>query len=101
MRFRRSRDWTGIRRSLTALAEYNRGLLKQKSGIWRDLAVRRRRTEVDPQIGEIMAIGRGIALPLNARLVEIIDDLETGRRQMSPANLEELRRLDAATYPDA
>jgi len=103
VRFRRPRDWAGIRRSLAALVEHNRGSLKQKSGIWRDLAVRRRRTEVDSQIGEIIAIGRarGIEMPLNAPLVEMIHDLEAGRRQMSPANLEELRRLDAATYPDA
>ena len=100
MRFREPRDWTGIRRSLAALAEHNRGSLKQKSGIWRDLAVRRRRTEVDAQIGEIVGIGRGrgIDLPLNVRLVEMIHDLESGRRTMHPDNLAELRRLDEATY---
>jgi 2-dehydropantoate 2-reductase len=103
MRFRRPRDWAGIRRSLAALVEHNRGSLKQKSGIWRDLAVRHRRTEVDAQIGEIIAIGgaHGIEMPLNERLVDVIHDLETGRRQMSPANLAELRSLDAATYPEA
>ncbi|HLY21124.1 MAG TPA: 2-dehydropantoate 2-reductase [bacterium] len=100
MRFREPRDWAGIRRSLAALVEHNRGSLKQKSGIWRDLAVRRRRTEVDAQIGEIVAIGRdrGLDLPLNARLVEMIHDLEAGRRAMHPDNLAELRRLDGATY---
>jgi len=100
VRFREPRDWAAVRRSLAAMAERNRGSLKQKSGIWRDLAVRRRRTEVDYQIGEIVAIGRsrGIDLPLNARLVEIIHDLESGRRTMNPENLAELRRLDAATY---
>ncbi len=102
VRFRRPRDWTAIRRSLGAMAERNRGSLKQKSGIWRDLAVRRRRTEVDYQIGEVVAIGRGrgVDLPLNTRLVEMIHDLESGRRTMSPENLAELRRLDAATYGD-
>ena len=102
MRFRRPRDWAAIRRSLAAMTERNRGSLKQKSGIWRDLAVRRRRTEVDYQIGEIIAIGRGrgVDLPLNTRLVEMIHDLESGRRTMNPENLAELRRLDAATYGD-
>ena len=100
VRFRRPRDWAGIRRSLGAMAERNRGSLKQKTGIWRDLAVRRRRTEVDYQIGEVAAIGRarGIDLPLNARLVEVIHDLEAGRRAMHPDNLAELRRLDETTY---
>ncbi|HEV2438896.1 MAG TPA: 2-dehydropantoate 2-reductase [bacterium] len=100
VRFREPRDWAGIRRSLAALVEHNRGSLKQKSGIWRDLAVRRRRTEVDSQIGEVIAIGRGrgVDLPLNVRLVEIIHDLESGRRTMNPENLAELRRFDAAAY---
>jgi 2-dehydropantoate 2-reductase len=100
VRFREPRDWAGIRQSLAGMAERNRGSLKQKSGIWRDLAVRHRRTEVDHQIGEVVAIGRarGINLPLNVRLVEIIHDLESARRTMHPDNLAELRRLDAATY---
>jgi 2-dehydropantoate 2-reductase len=100
VRFRRPRDWAGIRRSLAAMAERNRGSLKQKSGIWRDLAVRRRRTEVDFQIGEVIAIGRarGIDLPLNVRLVELIHDLEAARRTMDPQNLAELRRLDEDVY---
>src|SRR5215469_224397 len=99
VRFREPRDWTAIRRSLAGMAERNHGSLKQKSGIWRDLAVRHRATEVDHQIGEVVAIGRarGIDLPLNVRLVEIIHDLEAGRRTMHPDNLAELRRFDDAT----
>jgi 2-dehydropantoate 2-reductase len=102
VRFRAPRDWAGIRRSLAAMAERNRGSLKQKSGIWRDLAVRRRRTEVDHQLGEVIAIGRAraIDLPLNARLVDLIHDLESGRRTMDPQNLIELRRLDETVYGD-
>ncbi|HEV2357486.1 MAG TPA: 2-dehydropantoate 2-reductase [bacterium] len=100
VRFRAPRDWAGIRRSLAAMVEHNRGSLKQKSGIWRDLVVRRRRTEVDSQIGEVVGIGRthGLDLPLNVRLVEMIHDLEAGRRMMRPENLADLRRLDAAVY---
>ncbi|HLW47958.1 MAG TPA: 2-dehydropantoate 2-reductase [bacterium] len=102
VRFRRPRDWAGIRRSLAAMAERNRGSLKQKSGIWRDLAVRRRRTEVDYQLGEVIATGRarGTDLPLNVRVVELIHDLESGRRTMDPRNLAELRGLDATLYGD-
>ncbi|HET7263146.1 MAG TPA: 2-dehydropantoate 2-reductase [bacterium] len=103
VRFRRPRDWAGVRRSLDALVEHNRGSLKQKSGIWRDLAVRRRRTEVDSQIGEIVKIGqaRGMDLPLNVRLIEMIHDLESGNRTMHPDNLAELRRLNDTVYPGA
>jgi 2-dehydropantoate 2-reductase len=100
VRFREPRDWAGIRRSLDALVAHNRGSLKQKSGIWRDLAVRRRRTEVDSQIGDVIAIAkaRGVDLPLNIRLLDMIHDLESGRRVMRPDNLAELRRLDVEIY---
>ena len=101
MRFASPRDWAGIRRSLAAIRERTSRSLKQKSGIWRDLAVRHRRTEVDHQLGPVVEIGRGhgLRLPLNERLIELIHDLETGRRPMAPQNVDELRRLAATAYP--
>ena len=100
MRFATPRAWDAIRRSLEAMATRARGSLKQKSGIWRDLAVRRRRTEVDYHLGAVLdlAHGHGLLLPLTARLVDVIHDLEQGRREMIPANLEELRRLNETAY---
>jgi 2-dehydropantoate 2-reductase len=72
------------RRSVAALAEFNRHTAKTHSGIYRDLAVRRRRTEIDPQIGVIARLGReaGIATPAIEKLVELIHDVEDGRRPM-------------------
>jgi len=100
MRFTTPRDWDGIQRSLDRLVEFNRHSLKQKSGIWRDLAVRRRRTEVDMQIGAVVDVGHrtGVRAPLNEQLVAVIHDLEDGRREMRRANLDELRRLDEELY---
>ena len=100
MRFAASRDWAAIHRSLDRLAEFNRHSLKQKSGVWRDLAVRRRRTEVDHQIGPVVEVARvhGLEAPLNQRLVELIHALEEGRRPMARANLDELRRLNEEMY---
>ena len=100
MRFATPRDWAAIARSLSELAERNRRSLKVKSGIWRDLAVRRRRTEVDVQVGVVVEAARAhdLATPLNDRLVTVIHDLEEGRRTMSRANLDELRRLDEDVY---
>ena len=48
------------------LADYTSKTAKTHSGIWRDLAVRKRKTEVDPQIGIIAALGReaGVATPV-------------------------------------
>jgi len=102
MRFATPRNWAGIRESLDRLTVFNRKSLKQKSGIWRDLAVRHRPTEVDHQLGPVVEIARthGLALPLNERLIEVIHDLETGRRVMARENLAELRGLSDAAYPE-
>ena len=40
------------------MVAFNRRSAKTHSGIWRDLAVRKRRTEIDAQIGPIVAIGK-------------------------------------------
>ncbi len=82
------------RRSIAALADFNRHTAKTHSGIHRDLAVRKRRTEIDPQIGIIAELGAqaGVATPLIVRLVELIHDVEDGRRAMSFETFEELIR---------
>jgi 2-dehydropantoate 2-reductase len=92
---RELRDPEAIERSLDRLVAWQRGNLKTKSGIWRDLAVRHRKTEVDQQIGLVAEIGRShrLEMPLTSALVEMIHDLEDGRRQMSWANVDELDRL--------
>lgn len=79
-------DEAAARACLAALADFNSKTAKTHSGIWRDLAVRKRRTEVDPQVGAVAEIarGHGLATPLLDRLVELIHDLEEGRRELSP-----------------
>ena len=85
------------RASIAALAEFNRHSAKTHSGIYRDLAVRKRRTEVDPQIGVIAALGReaGVPTPAISRLVELIHDIEDGRRPMAFATFQVL--IDTCT----
>jgi len=75
------------RSSVADLAEFNRHSAKTHSGIWRDLAVRKRKTEIDPQIGIIAELGReaGVDTPLIRLLVELIHDVEDGKRQRSLA----------------
>ena len=72
--------------SIAALAEFNRHTAKTHSGIWRDLAVRKRRTEVDAQIAVIADLGAGVGVetPLIRRLVGLIHDIEEGRRPQAP-----------------
>ncbi|MCC5961659.1 MAG: ketopantoate reductase family protein [Rhodobacteraceae bacterium] len=81
----RTADPAGMAASLDAMVEHNRHTAKTHSGIWRDLAVRRRRTEVDAQVGLLVDLGRqhGVATPTLARMVDLIHDIEEGRREQS------------------
>lgn len=87
----------GARASIAALAEFNRHTAKTHSGIYRDLAVRRRLTEVDPQLGIIAALGAqvGVATPLIRRLVELVHEVEDGRRPIAFETFAELIALCA------
>lgn len=78
-------DQKGMDASLSAMVEHNRHTAKTHSGIWRDLAVRKRRTEVDAQVGLLVKLGHkhGVQTPTLARLVELIHDIEEGRRAQS------------------
>ncbi|MBW7881390.1 MAG: ketopantoate reductase family protein [Caldilineaceae bacterium] len=78
--------------SLDRLVELRRRDQKTHSGVWRDLAVRKRRTEVDEHFPPIMALAqkRGIATPLLARMVAMIHEIEEGKRPLRRENLDEL-----------
>jgi 2-dehydropantoate 2-reductase len=83
------------RRSVAAMVAFNRPNGKTHSGIWRDLAVRKRRTEVDAQLVPIVAAGQkhGLACPKLAGLIAMIHAVEDGKRGLSDRNLEDLLRL--------
>lgn len=83
--------------SLDALVAHNRKSAKTHSGIWRDLAVRKRRTEVDAQLGIVVTLGAesNVPTPITARLVELIHDIEEVRRAQSRDTLDLL--VEAAT----
>jgi 2-dehydropantoate 2-reductase len=65
---------------------------KTRSGVWRDMAVRKRRTEVDAHFLPIVERARqfGLEVPLLRRMIEMIHEVEDGRRDFSGANLDEL-----------
>ena len=71
--------------SLDRLVTFNRSSAKSHSGVWRDLAVRKRKTEVDAQIAVIAELGldAGVATPRVSRLVELVHDVEEARRPQS------------------
>lgn len=82
-------------RSLDDLVAFNRRSAKTHSGIWRDLAVRKRPTEVDAQLGIVVTLGAqaGVETPLTARLVELIHDIESGVRTQSLDTLDALAEI--------
>lgn len=90
---------TAASASLDALVAFNRRSAKSHSGIWRDLAVRKRRTEVDAQLGIVVRLAResGIGTPLTARLVELIHDIEEGVRKQSLDTLDALAGTSTAS----
>ena len=92
---RETHDWDRINASLDDLVTRRKGDKKTRSGIWRDLAVRHRRTEVDEQIGAVLRIGQGhgLPMPLTGRLVDMIHELEAGTRQRTVASVDELEAL--------
>jgi 2-dehydropantoate 2-reductase len=79
-------------KAIADLVTFNRPSAKTHSGIWRDLFVRKRTTEVDVQIKPIADIGakHGIATPTISKLVALIHEIEAGTRPMSDDNLLEL-----------
>ncbi len=81
--------------SLDNLVAHNRRSAKTHSGIWRDLAVRKRPTEVDPQLGIVATLGKdsGVPTPLTRELVKLIHEIEDDKRPQSLYTLDVLKEL--------
>jgi 2-dehydropantoate 2-reductase len=92
---RATREWDRINASIDDLVARRRVDKKARSGIWRDLVIRKRRTEVDEQVGAVLRIGRehGLAMPLTDRVVTMIHELEDNVRKRTVANVEELELM--------
>jgi len=78
--------------SIERLVAVRRRDEKTHSGVWRDLAVRKRKTEVDDQYQPILQIAQqhGIDTPRLARMVTMIHEIEDGKRPLARENLVEL-----------
>jgi 2-dehydropantoate 2-reductase len=79
-------------RSLDQLVAHNRKSAKTHSGIWRDLAVRKRPTEVDAQLGLVATLGAaaGVPTPLTSAVVRLIHEIERGQRTQGLEALDAL-----------
>lgn len=78
-----------VDRSFAEMVAHNRKSAKSHSGIWRDLAVRKRQTEVTALLTPVVEAGlrHGVPTPLVARVIDMIHEIETGGRELSPKNL--------------
>jgi 2-dehydropantoate 2-reductase len=89
--------------SFDKMVIHNRRSSKAHTGVWRDLAIRKRKTEVDAQIFPIVEIGQklGVPTPLTARTVKMIHEIEDGKRRLVLSNLDELAEAMPSTSADA
>jgi len=109
-------DPTDLPGSLARLTTFNRASAKSHSGVYRDLAVRHRPTEVDAQLGPLVDVdarggervggdaGAGVAArtSLLPRLIALVHAIEDGRRRCERANLDLLaahERLERLARP--
>ncbi len=90
--FRPGATQAQIDASFSDMVAHNRRSAKTHTGIWRDLAVRKRKTEVLAQLGPIVAAAEkhGVSVPLTARLIGLIQEIEDGKRVLSMDNLRAL-----------
>ncbi|MDP9472529.1 MAG: 2-dehydropantoate 2-reductase [Chloroflexota bacterium] len=73
-------------------AEEGKTAIKRHMGIHRDIKVRKRRTEVDFQIGPVVERGRELGVPtlVSERLVAAIHQIEAGTRVQDWSTIEDL-----------
>lgn len=78
--------------TLSALADSWRNSIKQHMGIWRDLKVKKRKTEVDMQVARIVDTGRkqGVPTPVNIAVLDMVHEIEAGQRGMDWRNPEDI-----------
>lgn len=80
-------SWEGQRRYW-----HRHGPGAQRTGVWRDLAVHKRKTEIDEMIGSVRKVARehGVATPLLDALTAFVHEVEDGTRELGWHNLDAL-----------
>lgn len=87
-----SGDWEAIDASLDRMVAIRRKDQKARTGIWRDIAVRKRKTEVDAHYSPVLAEAarHGVAVPRLKAIVRLMGEIEVGCRRQAEANLSEI-----------
>lgn len=78
-----------------------KGTTKVHSGTWRDIVVRKKRAESHEHFRPIFELAEqyGIQMPMCRRLLEMLQEIEDGKRTFSDNNLDELLAMDLRVYP--
>ena len=100
--FKRQPGWEAeANRVLDELGAEMQDSFKPHMGIWMDLKVKRRKTEIDMQSGPIVQAGKrlGIPTPVNDKVVEVVHEIEEGKRGMGWNNLDVLEAAIPAEQP--
>ncbi len=87
-------DPTVTAQSMAEMVAFNQRSAKTHSGIWRDLAVRKRRTERDMYdlvVSESLRLN--VPTPLTQRMLELIQGIERGERIQTHENLDALKAV--------
>ncbi|MDD2498636.1 MAG: 2-dehydropantoate 2-reductase [Desulfitobacteriaceae bacterium] len=97
---RETRDLERMSRQLDIHVKRLRGYTKVHSGIWRDIAVRKRKTEKPYHFIPVFKLAEEakIEMPLCRLLLEMLNELENGTRSFSLDNLEILLKKDNEIY---
>lgn len=76
-----------------------RTLEVHRTGIWRDLAIRKRRSEADGQLGVLIRQAEevGVPVPRNRAVYRMIKEIERGERGFGWNNLDEIRHAAEAS----
>jgi len=88
-------DAAAMDASIAAMAGFNRGSAKARSGVWRDLAVRKRQSDAGAQLAPVLAAAarHGLRTPVTQKLIELIASIECGEREIGLPLAEELRAV--------
>jgi 2-dehydropantoate 2-reductase len=80
---------------LRAVDRFAEHAMNVYSGVWRDIKVRKRRTEGDTLIGPVIDEGArsGLSMPLNRAMKRLLSEVEDGKRPQAWQNLDELIAL--------
>ncbi|WP_339251768.1 2-dehydropantoate 2-reductase [Sporosarcina sp. FSL W8-0480] len=95
-----SRDNEKMNAQLDIHVKRLQGYSKVRSGIWRDIAVRKRRTEKPYHFKPIFTIAEraNIEMPLTKLLLSLLNEIEEGKREFGLGNLEILLEKNDSIY---